>query len=93
MSTQLDERTDEKLGTGEAKAAHIVATDGDTPATAVVLEARIYGTPVEALCGQRFIPSRDPGKLPKCQKCKEIYDTIRGMVERAGGHLNETPQA
>jgi hypothetical protein len=71
--------TDEDTVTGEPKVAHIVKSDGD--ATAKVLEARIYGTPLEALCGQTFIPQRDPTQLPMCAACKDIYETYRVFNE------------
>jgi len=87
LDERLDERTDEDVRTGEAKAAHIVKTEPGESAVAKVTEARIYGYPVEALCGERFVPQRDPGKLPMCQACKEIYDLYRGMNE----NLNDTP--
>lgn len=47
--------------------AHIAPADKIT-------EAYINGTAVEALCGQRFIPSKDPKGKPVCQACKEIYE-------------------
>jgi hypothetical protein len=34
------------------------------------------GTPVIALCGKVFIPSRDPEKLRVCPICKEIVDAL-----------------
>jgi hypothetical protein len=52
-----------------------------------VLEARIYGTPLEALCGHVWIPSRDPKQLPLCDKCKDIYETYRMFNDG----LNEKP--
>jgi hypothetical protein len=87
LDERTDERTDEDVRTGEPKAAHIIKTEPGESAVAKVTEARIYGFPVEALCGERFVPQRDPGKLPMCQACKEIYDLYRGMNE----DLNETP--
>ncbi|MDQ6726572.1 MAG: DUF3039 domain-containing protein [Actinomycetota bacterium] len=68
-------RTDDETTTGESKVAHIVKTDGD--AAAKVVEARIYGTPLEALCGMVFVPQRDPTRLPMCAACKDIYETYR----------------
>ena len=68
-------RPEDETVTGEPKVAHIVRTDGD--AAAAVLEARIYGTPLEALCGVVFVPQRDPTKLPMCEACKDIYETYR----------------
>lgn len=45
-----------------------------TSPQAMVLEARIAGTPVEALCGYVWVPSRNPHNLPVCTKCKAIYE-------------------
>ncbi|HZA74905.1 MAG TPA: DUF3039 domain-containing protein [Acidimicrobiales bacterium] len=85
----LDERTDEDLETGKPRVAHIVRTDPGESAVAKVTEARIYGFPVEALCGERFVPQRDPKKLPMCQVCKEIYELYR----MANDGLSDTPKA
>ena len=73
--------------TDEPIVAHIVKTKPGEDAAAKVLEARIYGTPLEALCGHVWIPSRDPKQVPMCQACKEIYETYRMFNE----NLNETP--
>ena len=64
--------------------AHIVKSDPGVTAAAVVLEARINGTPVEALCGYQWIPSKDPQKLPICPKCKEVYEMFRIFNEGLG---------
>jgi len=42
-----------------------------------VTEAYITGTPVTALCGKRWVPTRDPGRYPVCPTCKEILDAAR----------------
>ena len=70
---------DEELETGEPAMAHIVKTEPDESAAAKVLEARIYGTPVEELCGHVWVPSRDPKQLPLCDRCKEIYEMYRSF--------------
>ena len=67
--------------TGEPIVAHIVKTDPGENAAAKVLEARIFGTPLEALCGHVWVPSRDPKQLPLCQKCKDIYEMYRSFNE------------
>jgi hypothetical protein len=67
--------------------AHIVKTKPGESATALVLEARVMGTPLEALCGHVWVPSRDPRQLPVCPACKEIYGMYRGF----NGDLPETP--
>jgi len=84
----LEREVDEETRTGEPHQAHIVKTEPGESAAAKVLEARIYGTPLEALCGHRWIPSRDPKQLPLCATCKEIYEMYRAMNE----HLGESPQ-
>ena len=78
---------DQELETAEPIVAHIVKTEPGESAAAKVMEARIYGTPLEALCGHVWVPSRDPKQVPMCQNCKEIYDTYRALNEG----LNESP--
>lgn len=78
---------DEQTETGEPVVAHIVKTRRGENAAAKVLEARINGTPLEALCGHVWVPSRDPQRLPVCGACREIYDMYRGFNDR----LDETP--
>ena len=86
-STSTDTLIEEMPETSEPLAAHIVKTEPGESAAAKVLEARLYGTPVEALCGQVFIPQRDPRQLPLCERCKDIYDTYRMFNDG----LNEKP--
>jgi len=87
LEPSVDERTDERTETAPPKAAHIVKTEPGESAMAKVMEARIYGYPVEALCGERFVPQQDPKKLPLCGTCKEIYDMYRSMSDG----LRDTP--
>lgn len=42
-----------------------------------LMEAMINGTPVVALCGKVWIPSRDPEKFPVCPECKEIWAQMK----------------
>lgn len=89
VDERVDERTEDDRQTGQPKVAHIVKTEPGESAVAKVTEARIYGFPVEALCGERFVPQRDPKKLPMCQACKEIYELYRA----ANDGLDGTPRA
>jgi hypothetical protein len=41
-----------------------------------VTEGYIMGTPVIALCGKVFIPSKDPEKLIVCPSCKKILEAL-----------------
>ena len=88
-STTTIERTDtdEVEQTEDGPVAHIVKTKPGEEAVAVVLQARIEGTPLEALCGHVWVPSRDPKQLPMCQKCKDVYDMYRTFNDGLG----ETP--
>ena len=79
MPVQVDPELDENPETEEPTAAHIVKVAPGESAAAKVLEARIYGTPLEALCGHVWIPSRDPKQLPLCEKCKSIYEMYRAF--------------
>lgn len=54
---------------------HIVAREpgeNGRDAHTIILEARINGTPVTALCGYTWVPSRNPENHPICQKCAEL---------------------
>lgn len=42
-----------------------------------IVESAVSGKPVIALCGKRWIPSRDPKKFPICPTCKEIHAGLR----------------
>ena len=42
-----------------------------------IMPSAIEGTPLEALCGKKWVPSRDPEKFPVCPECKEIYEALR----------------
>lgn len=78
LAEVVETRPDEETRTGPPEAAHIVKADGGD-AAAKVVEARVYGTPLEALCGVVFVPQRDPTKLPLCGICKDIYETYRAF--------------
>lgn len=83
----IDLDLDEETRTGEPQNSHIVKVGPGETATAKILEARIEGTPLEALCGHVWVPSRDPKQLPLCQKCKDVYEMYRSFNDG----LNESP--
>lgn len=80
--------TDEERSTEDGPVAHIVRTRPGEDAAAKVLAARVEGTPLEALCGHVWVPSRDPKQLPVCQRCKDVY----GMYRDVNEDLDETPR-
>ena len=42
------------------------------------MKAYVEGSQVTALCGKKWIPSRDPEKFPTCPTCKELYGLFFG---------------
>ncbi len=42
-----------------------------------LMEAMVNGTPVVALCGKIWVPSRDPERFPVCPECQEIWESMR----------------
>ena len=72
--TIVDERTQEhadyRVEEGDhERFSHYVSKDKLT-------EAMVMGTPVVALCGKVWVPSRDPERFPVCPECKEIWDSL-----------------
>ena len=61
------------------KFSHYVAKDKLTAAF-------IEGTPVVALCGKVWVPTRDPQKFPVCPECKDIWENL---AEGSGGGSDE----
>jgi hypothetical protein len=41
-----------------------------------VTESYVLGTPVQAICGNIFIATRDPKKFPLCPICKKIVEAL-----------------
>lgn len=83
--------TDERTETGKGSVAHIVRADpaGHRTPQAIVLESRILGFPVTALCGYVWVPFRNPASLPVCEPCKALYETRLRHDQNNG----ELPQA
>jgi hypothetical protein len=69
-----DERVERDLRTTDdgdhERFSHFVPKDKLT-------DAIVNGTPVIALCGKVWVPSRDPQKYPVCPECKEIWENMR----------------
>ena len=41
--------------------------------------AYLEGNTVEALCGKKWVPTRDPKRFPLCPECKELAEQ-RGIT-------------
>jgi hypothetical protein len=67
---QVEERTDWRVEEGDhERFSHYAEAEKIT-------EAMVMGTPIRALCGKVWVPSRDPKRFPVCPECKEIYETV-----------------
>ena len=71
-----DERTEERTDTDyrydagdQEKFSHYAPKDK-------IMQAMIEGTPVVALCGKVWVPSRDPQRFPICPVCKDLYENV-----------------
>jgi hypothetical protein len=42
-----------------------------------IVESAVTGKSVKALCGKKWVPSRDPQKFPICPLCKEIFESMK----------------
>ena len=73
MSVQTRPRPGRILQTGKPTLAHIIAPKHGVEGAVLAMEARLNGTPVKALCGHVFVPSRDPRAVPSCAACDEIF--------------------
>lgn len=74
-----DRRTQPTTGDGDhERFAHYVAKDKLT-------DAMVNGTPVIALCGKVWVPSRDPQKYPVCPECKKIWASMKGGGDSGDG--------
>ncbi len=66
-------RTDPQLDDGDdERFSHFVKKDK-------IVASAVEGTPVTALCGKVWIPSRDPQKFPVCPKCKDMMDLLHSF--------------
>ena len=74
-----EERVEERYEEGdEERFSHYVPK-------AKLTEAQVMGTPVVALCGKVWVPSRNPDKYPVCPECKEIWETFSSGDKNGGG--------
>jgi hypothetical protein len=65
-----DVRPDLSFGDGDhERFAHYVDKDK-------IVDSAVTGTPVVALCGKVWVPSRDPKKFPVCPDCQRIYESL-----------------
>ena len=42
-----------------------------------IVESAVSGKTVTALCGKKWIPTRDPERFPICPTCREIHAGLR----------------
>ncbi|WP_306304601.1 DUF3039 domain-containing protein [Granulicoccus phenolivorans] len=78
--TIVEERTEYRYEEGDhERFSHYVPKDKLT-------EAMVMGTPVVALCGKVWVPSRNPDRFPVCPQCKELWQSMKpGGDDGKGG--------
>lgn len=69
--------TDPEAEQEEPKEAHIVSKEDQ-------MRGYIEGSPITALCGRVWVPSRDYTNLPVCERCKETL----AQIQSARGGMN-----
>lgn len=70
LEQDVEERVDYRFDDGDhERFSHYVPKDK-------MLAAMVEGTPVRALCGKLWVPSRDPKRFPVCPQCKEIHESL-----------------
>ncbi len=77
VGTLEDTRTDPRLDDGDDERwSHYVKKDK-------IIGSMVEGTPVTALCGKVWVPSRDPEKFPVCPRCKDMMDLLHSFDDGA----------
>ncbi len=67
---ESDTRPELSHGDGDSERfAHYVKKDG-------IVDSAVTGQELEALCGKKWVPTRDPQRYPVCPTCKEIYESL-----------------
>lgn len=56
---------DQNLDFDDPKVAHLVSKEAH-------MRGYVLGEMIQAICGEWFIPTRDPNKFPLCEACKSI---------------------
>lgn len=59
--------------------SHYIERDEKETAGARVLRASVEGTPLVAICGYTWVPSRNPENHPVCPKCMELVDMAKDL--------------
>ena len=90
--TQIGFSTDTALDTDIREDRRTVPTDeGDHERFShyvekdKLTEAMVMGTPVVALCGKVWVPSRAPEKFPVCPECQEVWESLPENSGDTGG--------
>lgn len=58
-------------GLEEGKVAHIIRKDDQ-------MRGYVLGEEITALCGEKFIPTRDPYQYPVCEACRAALTMMNG---------------
>ena len=74
VSTEVIERPDTRPSDPDledGKVAHIIRKDDQ-------MRGYVLGEEITALCGEKFIPTRDPNRYPVCEACRQVLAAAYG---------------
>ncbi len=82
MGTETLARPRTGTGTGDSdvRTHYVRCPPGKPSAAAWITEAAVEGKEVEALCGYRWVPGRDPERYLMCLECVKIARDLVGTV-------------
>jgi hypothetical protein len=73
----IEEYRGHRLSNGDEPAAHVVDQRVDQDVAAAYVEGR----ELVALCGYRWVPTRDPHSLPLCRACVAVVEQLIGGAQ------------
>lgn len=82
IRTLAEERTDERLDHRVEEGDH--DRFSHYVEKAKLTEAMVMGTPVIALCGKVWVPSRNPDRFPVCPDCVKVWESLRPGKDDSG---------
>ena len=79
VDERVDVRSDLRLDDGDhERLAHIIRKSDQ-------MRAYVLGEEVVALCGKRWVPTRDPDRYPVCPECRRALEQLAGAGGGGGG--------
>lgn len=75
MSTETLPREQVDTGQRTGDVAHYIDQRADK---SIADDAYLFGQELTALCGEKFVPTKNPYGLPICEACKQVKERLTG---------------